>query len=69
MQFVVRCGGDVKSRCGDVMRCGICCGVKYAVMLTELYTQVPSLSRTHTHTHQTHYTHSLSVLHFCSLAV
>ena len=24
---------DVKSRCGGVMRCRICCGVKYAVML------------------------------------
>ena len=40
-------------------------------VLTELYTQVPSLSRTHTHTHthQTYYMHSLNVLHFCSLAV
>ena len=24
---------DIKSRCGDVMRCGIWCGVKYSVML------------------------------------
>ena len=41
-------------------------------VLTELYTQVPSLSRTHTHTytHQTYYTHSLSMCCiFCSLAV
>ena len=33
-------------------------------VLTELYTQVPSLSRTNTHTH----THSMCYV-FCSLAI